>query len=87
MKRSKIFLSLTAGLLATAAFVSAKAKFLIIPTCYLEGTRCFPNPNDFIGQTIQTGSQLFTVIHSIRYNLYTNVSGDLSCINPVYREN
>ena len=87
MKRFQIFLGLTAGLLATAVYVSAKSKFLAIPTCYKMLSFCFPDTNSRInGQTLASGAQLFTLIHNTRYGLYTNVNDKLHCTDPIYAE-
>ena len=86
MKRSKIFLGLTGGLLATVAFVSAKARFISTPVAYLKNGVCTVDPRDWKVQTIQNGPQSFTTVGSVHYNLFTNITGALSCTDGVYPE-
>ena len=86
MTRSKIFLALTASLLAASAFVSARAKFLTMPVAYKKSGVCTASKYGFPAQTILNGVQLVTAIGASHYGLYTNINGQLSCSDPVFLE-
>ena len=86
MKHSKIFLGLTAALLAIGAFISAKAKFLSLPACYIKNGVCMFDPRPRTGQTLANGAQLFTTIGGAHYRLYTCVLGVPVCDNPLFSE-
>ena len=85
MKRSKIFLGMTAGLLAIVAFVSAKAKFIVQPVCYKSGTTILQDQRAWGASTIANGQQLFTVVNSRSYLLFTYNNPGV-CDVPVYVE-
>jgi hypothetical protein len=89
MKDSKVFLCITAGVLAIVAFTSAKAKWSTIPvgskttganmTCVFDAF--------LAAQTIVNGSQLRLASHLL-YSFSTNGVAPHKgiCGNPVYTE-
>ena len=82
MKRSKVFLGATAGLLALVAFASAKAKRNSVPAAYISAHKgdCIPVANVF-AQTVSGG----TPATFDGFQLYTDIS-PTPCVTPLYQE-
>lgn len=84
MKRSKVFLGITASLLAVVAFASTKAKFTNKAVGYsISGTCDFYRPN-LPASTVQSQSPLKYNAHQL-FTYTTTATGGI-CGLPVYAE-
>jgi hypothetical protein len=83
MKRSKLFLGATAGLLAIAAFASAKARWTNIKLCYFNLQNAIVTLTRAATISVN-GNQLRT--HSFLLYTYHTVESVAVCETPVYPE-
>jgi hypothetical protein len=91
MKKAKVYLSVTASLLAVAALAATKSKWTpTLPTSYkTHDGKWFPD-QQFCTIIPGPGAHRCTTAFHIGaawivYDLYTNVNNNLNCVNPAYQ--
>jgi len=85
MKRSKLFLGITAGILAVVGFVSAKSRS-ISTLCYITtAANTVLQDHSQLGSALGAGPQLQTTFNSGVYDLFTYTNAP-NCNVPAFAE-
>jgi hypothetical protein len=85
MKRSKIFLGVTATILAVAGFAASKAKSTISKTCYITAG----HNATIVSHGQVTGAKTVQNSNPVKFagrQLYTYLNSAHSCTLPLYSE-